>query len=93
VSQVTVNPKPTVAAAPVSQTICSGNSIGNITITNPNIVSGTTFSWSRDNTVNLIGTVGDTGSGNTISGNLTNNTAIHRSPLLRLRLPQTVVVP
>jgi len=76
VSQVTVNPKPTVAAAPVSQTICSGNSIGNITITNPNIVSGTTFSWSRDNTVNLIGTVGDTGSGNTISGNLTNNTAI-----------------
>lgn len=74
-SQVIVNPKPTLAAAPLTQTICSGDNIGNITINNPNSVAGTAFSWTRDNTVNLTGTVGNTGSGATISGTLINNTA------------------
>lgn len=77
-SQVIVNPKPTVSATPITQTICSGNNIANITISNPNAVAGTTYSWSRDNIVNLTGTVGDTGSGATISGNLTNNTNVQQ---------------
>ncbi|HEY3404802.1 MAG TPA: PKD-like domain-containing protein [Ohtaekwangia sp.] len=39
---VNVKPRPTAAANP--QTICSGNSTS-VSITNPNNVSGTTFSW------------------------------------------------
>ena len=52
---VTVNPRPTVAALPLTQTICSATAISAINITNPNSVSGTTFTWSRDNTGNLTG--------------------------------------
>ena len=63
---VTVNPIPTVSATPISQTICPGGSF-TISVTNPNSVAGTTFSWVRDNTVILTG-VGASGSGASISG-------------------------
>src|SRR6266536_749702 len=71
---VTVSPGPTVSTTPATQTRCSGTAIGTITITNPNNVTGTTFSWTRDNTVNLTG-IAASGSGSTIIGTLTNTTS------------------
>jgi hypothetical protein len=70
---VTVNPTPTVTATNTTQTICSATAITNIVITNPNTVTGTIYSWTRDNTVNLTG-IAASGSGSPISGTLTNNT-------------------
>ena len=70
---VTVNPTPTVTATPPTQTVCSGTTITQIDITNPNNVSGTTFSWTRTNTGVLTGIAGS-GSGSSISGTLTNST-------------------
>ncbi len=69
-ASVTVNPTPDATASPDSQTVCSGTPIQNIVISGN--VSGTSFDWSRDNTINLTG-IADTGSGD-ISGTLTNNT-------------------
>lgn len=67
---VTVNPTPTATASIASQTVCSGaitpiNLTGNVT--------GTTFNWTRDNTVAATG-IAASGSGN-ISGTLTNTTS------------------
>jgi hypothetical protein len=70
---IIVNPGPTVSASPSSQTVCSGTAITQIDITNPNNVAGTTFSWTRTNTVNLTG-IPASGSGSPISGTLTNIT-------------------
>ncbi len=70
---VTVNPIPTVAALPSSQTICSENPITPIVITNPNAVAGTTFTWTRNNTTNLTG-IPASGTTTPITGNLTNTT-------------------
>lgn len=75
---VTVNPRPTVAALPLTQTICSATAISAINITNPNSVSGTTFTWSRDNTGNLTG-MPNSGSGATINGTLTNGTNVQQT--------------
>ncbi len=72
---VVVNPIPSVSAAPASQTICSENAITPIVITNPNTVTGTTFSWSRTNTTNLIG-IAASDSTASISGTLTNITNV-----------------
>ena len=72
---VIVNPIPSVSAAPVSQTICSENAITPIIITNPNTVTGTTFSWSRTNTTDLIG-IAASDSTASISGTLTNITNV-----------------
>ena len=80
---VLVRRQPTVAAAPVSQTVCSGTAISTITITNPNNVPGTTFSWVRDNTVNLTG-IAASGSGATINGTLTNNTAVAQTTIFSI---------
>ncbi len=71
----TVNPIPTVAAVPLSQTICSESTITPITITNPNAVVGTTYSWTRTNSSNLTG-IANSGSGPSIAGILTNLTNI-----------------
>ena len=73
---VTVNPRPTVAVSTATQTICGNDAISPITITNPNNVVGTTFSWSRDKLVEVPanpGMIAASGTGN-ISGNLFNNT-------------------
>ncbi|MEI6885420.1 MAG: hypothetical protein WCO02_13095 [Bacteroidota bacterium] len=64
---------PTVTASPVTQTICPGKAITPISITNPNNIVGTTFSWTRDNTVVLTG-IPASGSGNTITGILNSST-------------------
>ncbi|MGB3947224.1 MAG: PKD-like domain-containing protein, partial [Bacteroidia bacterium] len=77
---VLVRRQPTVAVAPVAQTICSGDAITNIVITNPNNVPGTTFTWTRDNTVNLTG-IAASGSGTPITGSLTNNTGVSQTTI------------
>ncbi len=71
----TVKPKPTALAA-TTQSIFSGNATL-ITITNPNAVAGTTFSWTVTQT-NVSGALSDTGS--TIAQTLTattNGTAVY----------------
>src|SRR5690606_20781644 len=63
---ITVNPIPDIAAA--DEIICSGESTS-ITITNPNTVAGTTFSWVVQSNTNVAGATN--GSGNVISQVLT----------------------
>lgn len=70
---ITVNPKPTLAALPLTQTVCGSTPFANIAITNTNSVLGTTFDWTRNNIVNVSG-VASFGSGSSISGTLTNTT-------------------
>jgi hypothetical protein len=60
-----------VTATPSSQTICSGSAISTIVLGSS--VTGTTFTWTRDNTGNVTG-ISDNGNGD-ISGSLTNTTA------------------
>ncbi len=67
---VLVNPTPDAVATPVNQTICSAATI--TTIVSTGAVSGTTFNWTRDNTIAATG-IAASGSGN-ISGSLTNTT-------------------
>ncbi|WP_027124840.1 PKD-like domain-containing protein [Gelidibacter mesophilus] len=69
---VTVNPTPTVAASSTTQTICSDDTITPILLTNPNGVTGTTFSWTRTNDSNITGI--PNGNGTSITGALTNTT-------------------
>lgn len=80
---VTVNPRPTVSATPLTQTVCSGVPFSQINISNPNAVPGTTFSWTRDNNVNLTG-VPASGSGATINGTLTNVTTTQRTTIFTI---------
>ncbi|MCB9345381.1 MAG: HYR domain-containing protein [Lewinellaceae bacterium] len=67
---ITVNPSPVVTATPPSQTICSGNAITTIALSSN--VSGSTITWTRNNTATVTG-IAASGSGN-ISGSLTNTT-------------------
>ncbi|HRI27305.1 MAG TPA: HYR domain-containing protein, partial [Chitinophagales bacterium] len=69
---VTVKPLPTATLTNNAPAICSGNTT-NISISAaPANVSGTTYSWSRNNTGDVSGTA--SGSGSSISVALTNNT-------------------
>jgi hypothetical protein len=70
---ITVQTMPTVAASPVSQTICPRTSITPINLSNPNNVPGTTYSWTRDNTVILTG-IPASGTSNPITGILYSST-------------------
>lgn len=79
---VTVNPTPTVAAAPSTQSICSEDSIASIELDNPNGVTGTTYTWTRDNTDNITG-IPD-GSGNSITGSLTNTTNVPQTTIFTI---------
>lgn len=72
-ASITVKAKPNVAALPLTQTICGNAAIATINITNPNAVSGTTFSWTRDNTTNVTG-IAASGIGASIAGSLVNTT-------------------
>jgi hypothetical protein len=74
---VVVDPIPTVNALPATQTICSGNNITTINFSNPNNVSGTTYTWTRDNNANLTG-IAASGSGTNITGALTNTTLVQQ---------------
>jgi hypothetical protein len=65
-----VNPTPNAIATPASQTICSATAITPIVLTSS--VTGTTYNWTRNNTVAVTG-IAASGSGN-ISGTLTNTT-------------------
>ncbi|MFN8244573.1 MAG: PKD-like domain-containing protein, partial [Ferruginibacter sp.] len=67
----TLNPLPVATATPATQTICSGpmNSVA-LTSTEP----GTTYTWTRDNTVNVTGMAAN-GSGTPVTGTLTNTTS------------------
>ena len=68
---VLVNPRPAAVATPASQTICSGATITPVALSSA--VSGTTYSWTRNNTASVTG-IAASGSGN-ITGALTNTTA------------------
>ncbi|MFM2358927.1 MAG: hypothetical protein RLY16_920 [Bacteroidota bacterium] len=67
---VVLNPRPTVVATPATQTVCSGATISNIVFTGA--VSGTTYNWTRNNTVTTTG-IAVSGSGD-ISGTIVNTT-------------------
>lgn len=75
---ITVNPTPTVGASPLTQTVCGEINFSPITITNPNNIAGTTYTWVRDNTTNVTG-LASNGSGDTISGTLVNTTNIDQA--------------
>jgi len=75
---ITVNPKPTVSASPITQTVCGGINFSTITLSNPNSVIGTTYSWTRDNNVAVTG-LASSGTGDTIDGNLVNTTTIDQT--------------
>ena len=72
---VLVNPIPNAVAAPTTQTVCSGVPITPIVMTGN--VSGTTYNWTRNNTVNVTG-IAASGSGN-ISGTLNNVTGVQQT--------------
>ncbi|MEW5675082.1 PKD-like domain-containing protein [Flavobacterium enshiense] len=65
-----INPRPVAIATPQTQNICSGSSIADILLSSN--VSGTTFTWVRNNTINVTG-INNSGSGDII-GSLTNIT-------------------
>ncbi len=67
---VIVDPIPNAIATPSSQTICSGANVTAIALSSA--VSGTTYTWTRDNTGTVTG-IAASGSGN-ITGSLTNTT-------------------
>jgi CHRD domain/PKD-like domain/Right handed beta helix region len=67
---VTVNGISTASVTPSTQTICSGGAITTIAITG----SGTSYTWTRDNTTSATG-IAASGSGD-ISGSLTNTTEV-----------------
>ncbi|MFN8288688.1 MAG: PKD-like domain-containing protein [Chitinophagaceae bacterium] len=68
----TLNPAPVATATPSAQTVCSGPIT---TIVLSSTEPGTTYTWTRDNTVNVTG-IPSSGSGASISGTLTNNTFV-----------------
>lgn len=70
---VNVQPKPDAAGTPATQSICAGDAISPIVISNPNGVTGiTSFSWTRDNGATITG-IPTSGTGSVISGNLTHS--------------------
>jgi|GEM_PF-4656598 len=71
-SQVTVlvNPLPAAIATPDNQNVCNNGSISNIVLSSA--TSGTSFSWTRDNTAGISSTVPMLGTTN-ISGSFTNS--------------------
>jgi hypothetical protein len=71
---ITVNPTPNAVATPSTQTICSGPIT---TIVLSGAVTGTTYSWTRNNTANVTG-IAASGTGN-ISGSLTNTTLVQQT--------------
>ena len=65
---------PLLSVTPLSQTICSGSSITPIVFSDINNKVGTTYSWTRDNALNVNGISASSGSGQSISGIFANNT-------------------
>ncbi|MBS1756308.1 MAG: hypothetical protein JSU03_03435, partial [Bacteroidetes bacterium] len=75
--KITVKAKPTISVSPVSQNVCytTSSNITPISITNPNNVAGTTFSWTRDNPAGLSTTLPTNGTGNVPAVIMTNTGA------------------
>ena len=73
---ITVNPTPNAVATPSTQTICSGTAMTPIVLSGA--VSGTTYTWVRNNTVNVTG-IANSGSGTPISGTPINNTTVQQT--------------
>ncbi len=69
-STVTVNPTPLASATPLSQSACSGSAITPIIFGTTNGVSGTNYTWTRDNTSAATG-IASSGT-QFVSGTLTN---------------------
>jgi hypothetical protein len=80
---ITVNPTPTVDAIPLTQTVCGEINFSTITISNPNNIAGTTYTWVRDNTTSVTG-LASNGSGNAISGTLVNTTNIDQTVIFTI---------
>jgi trimeric autotransporter adhesin len=70
VTNFVINPSATATATPASQSVCSGGTITTIALSGT--ITGTTYSWTRDNAATVTG-IAAAGTGN-ISGALTNNT-------------------
>src|SRR5690606_37178355 len=83
-ASVTVNPRPTVAVNLPTQTVCGGTAIANIITSNPNGVTGTTYSWTRTNNPQLSG-IALNGTGNTIFGTLVNNSNVNQTTVFTVR--------
>jgi hypothetical protein len=77
---VLVNPTPNAVATPSSQTVCSGSPMTTIVLSGN--VAGTTYSWTRNNTVNVTG-IPNSGTGN-ISGTPVNNTAVQQTVIFTI---------
>lgn len=71
-ASVLVNAKPTLSVSPASQNVCYGNPITSIVLNNPNNVSGSSITWTRDNPSGISTSLPLSGSSN-ISGTITNN--------------------
>ncbi len=69
---VIVRSEPVGVATPATQTVCSDAAITTIVLSTSNSMAGTTYAWTRDNTVGVTGT-GSAGSGD-ISGTPNNVT-------------------
>ena len=67
VGTLTVDEGPAIVATPATQTVCPGQAITEIVLTNANGTPGTTYSWTRDNTTILTG-MPVSGNGATING-------------------------
>ncbi len=67
---VTVNPTPNAVATPGTQNICTGATIVPIVLSGA--VTGTTYTWTRDNAATTTG-IASSGTSSTITGTLTNN--------------------
>jgi len=78
---VTLYATPNINITNSNQTKCSGNIT---TMTSSSSLAGTTFSWIRDNTTDVTGTIGASGNGNSISGSLINNTTINQTVIFTI---------
>jgi gliding motility-associated-like protein len=69
--QISVNQTPVATATNSSQTICSGTAFQTMVLGTSNSISGTTFAWSRDKTIEVTG-IDSTNTGNIGGATLTN---------------------
>jgi hypothetical protein len=77
-----------VVATNTSQSICSKSRITNISLSDANNKTGTTFSWTRSNTSNVTG-IATSGTGSMISGTLTNTTALPQTTVFTITANRT----
>ena len=74
---VIVRSEPLGVSTPATQTVCSDQAITTIVLTTSNRMTGTTYSWTRDNTTNVTG-LANSGTGD-ISGTPNNVTGVDQT--------------